>query len=219
MSPHFRARRPPGFRIAAVAAIAAIHGAALVGLSQVRAQRQEEPQAAPVQLALIVPEVTAPTPQVAAVRLADVRPAELVLPQIDIPVEVASPAPPTPAAIGVTPPATPAAAAALAPEAGSDEPVKIETADYVRPCTLRYPPMARRMNAQGTTLVRVLVDTEGRPQDVRVDRSSGYRLLDDAAVECAHQALFKPRREGGRLRASLVVIPFDFFTGVRTASR
>jgi protein TonB len=102
---------------------------------------------------------------------------------------------------------------------GDDAPVRVETADYERPCTLRYPPMARRLNAQGTTLVRVLVDAEGRPREVDVQRSSGYRLLDDAAVECARQALFKPRREGNRARESLVVIPFDFFTTVRTASR
>ena len=44
-----------------------------------------------------------------------------------------------------------------------------------------YPSSARRLEQEGTTLLRVLVDTEGRVTQVEMDKSSGVPALDEAA--------------------------------------
>jgi protein TonB len=61
-----------------------------------------------------------------------------------------------------------------------------------------YPPMARRMKVEGTVLVGVLVDENGRVVDVRLE--SGVRQnvgLNEAAIETARSARFKPATKGG----------------------
>lgn len=47
-----------------------------------------------------------------------------------------------------------------------------------------YPRAARRRRTQGTSEVHFCVDDGGQPREVRLARSSGSRLLDDAAVDC-----------------------------------
>jgi protein TonB len=46
--------------------------------------------------------------------------------------------------------------------------------------------------------------------DVKVQRSSGYSRLDEAAVEAMRQARFRPYTENGIAYKALVDIPFDF---------
>ncbi|HVQ33928.1 MAG TPA: energy transducer TonB, partial [Lysobacter sp.] len=43
-----------------------------------------------------------------------------------------------------------------------------------------YPPEAMRRRIEGTVLLRVLVDVDGRPLDAWVETSSGNRALDEA---------------------------------------
>ena len=123
--------------------------------------------------------------------------------------------PPAPTAITVVA----STAEPPAPVKASDEPVEVQNVDYVRPPAPRYPPMASRLHAHGTVYLRVVVDTEGRARDVRVHRSSGFKVLDDAARNCVQDALFKPHREGGRARTAVVIVPIDFLPNMRTASR
>jgi protein TonB len=52
-----------------------------------------------------------------------------------------------------------------------------------RASPLRFPAQALRMHAQGTVLLRVLVDENGKPVDVVVEHSSGYATLDKSARE------------------------------------
>ena len=55
-----------------------------------------------------------------------------------------------------------------------------------------YPPASRRQDEEGTVRLRVLVDERGRPQDVRVLKSSGHSRLDEAAVSAVKRWQFKP---------------------------
>jgi TonB family protein len=67
----------------------------------------------------------------------------------------------------------------------------------VRPPRLVYAPIpeysdeARRKNIQGIVVLSALVDEQGRPTDIRVERSLGYGL-DEEAVEAVSQYQFKP---------------------------
>lgn len=52
-----------------------------------------------------------------------------------------------------------------------------------RSSPLRFPTQALRLHMQGTVILRVLVNENGEPVDVVVERSSGYPLLDKSARE------------------------------------
>jgi TonB family protein len=58
-----------------------------------------------------------------------------------------------------------------------------------------YPPIAKAAHAEGTVVVRVLVDEDGKV--ISASASSGHPLLQQAAVAAARQALFTPTRING----------------------
>lgn len=73
-----------------------------------------------------------------------------------------------------------------------------------------YPPVARRRGWSGTVLLKVLVDAKGRVADLAVERSSGHRLLDRAALKAVRQWLFLPATEDGVPMAMWVSVPITF---------
>ncbi|MGY0633136.1 TonB family protein [Luteimonas sp. A478] len=78
-----------------------------------------------------------------------------------------------------------------------------------------YPPAALRVRAEGTVLLRVEVDAQGRPTTVEIQRSSRSRDLDRAAREAVGQWTFQPAVENGQPVASTVTVPVDFRIGDR----
>ena len=75
---------------------------------------------------------------------------------------------------------------------------------YLRKPAPLYPPAAQRARESGTVLLRVVVDTQGRPAEVTVARSSGYRRLDEAAMRAVREARFRPYIEDGQPREAVV---------------
>lgn len=74
-----------------------------------------------------------------------------------------------------------------------------------------YPRDAIRTGAEGTVLLRVLVDTDGRPLEVRVDRSSGHRSLDRQALRHVQQHWrFEPAMQEGRAVQAWGLVPISF---------
>src|SRR3546814_15984694 len=68
-----------------------------------------------------------------------------------------------------------------------------------------YPRAALRAGLQGTVMLQVLVDVDGRPLQVDVEHRSGYRVLDNAARRYVLQHwTFRPAMRGGRDRKGLV---------------
>ena len=75
----------------------------------------------------------------------------------------------------------------------------------------RYPVAARRAGMQGTVMLRVLVDVQGRPQDVIVARGSGFPLLDRAARRQVLRAWrFQPARVHGLTTPAWALVPVVF---------
>lgn len=62
-----------------------------------------------------------------------------------------------------------------------------------------YPPTSRRLGEEGSVVLQVLVDTEGKVQDGKIQTSSGFPRLDEAALKHALRAWrFKPGTEDGK---------------------
>ena len=61
----------------------------------------------------------------------------------------------------------------------------------------KYPRDSARNGEQGLVRLKILVSHEGRARDVVVERSSGYRRLDEAAVEDAKRICFRPAVRNG----------------------
>jgi protein TonB len=73
-----------------------------------------------------------------------------------------------------------------------------------------YPPEARRQRQEGVVLISVEVDADGRPVEVSLARSSGFPLLDEAAVQAVRRWTFEPARAGGLAVSSHVEVPVRF---------
>ena len=76
--------------------------------------------------------------------------------------------------------------------------------------TPEYPAEARRLGQQGLVLIGVEVGADGHAHGLTLKRSSGYRLLDDAAMQAVRRWLFEPARTGGLPVASRADVPVKF---------
>lgn len=83
-------------------------------------------------------------------------------------------------------------------------------ANYARIVKPEYPGQARKMGWEGTTLLKVLVDQQGKSKIVKISRSSGFETLDKAAVEAVKHWQFHPARSGTGPVESWVKIPIVF---------
>lgn len=78
-----------------------------------------------------------------------------------------------------------------------------------------FPTEARRWNWSGTTLVLVLMATDGSMKEVSVQRSSGFRLLDQQALRIVRRITAPPLPERLRGREVSVTVPIGFYIGER----
>ena len=122
------------------------------------------------------------------------------------PVVAAAPAPgaaPAPvAAAPVAPPAPPAPAAVVQPSS---------SAAYLNNPAPAYPAMSRRLGESGRVVVRVLIGPDGRAQEARIQKSSGYERLDQVALETARDRWrYVPGTRGGVPEAMWFNVPINF---------
>jgi periplasmic protein TonB len=74
-----------------------------------------------------------------------------------------------------------------------------------------YPREQVRSGTQGTVLLRVLVDLDGKPLDVTIHKSSGNRDLDRAAQRhILRNWTFRPAMKDGRPIQAIGIVPIDF---------
>jgi TonB family protein len=73
-----------------------------------------------------------------------------------------------------------------------------------------YPDSARKQGREGTVILRVLVDEEGRSKSLEVNHSSGFEALDRAALNTVRDWRFNAARHGDQPIESWVRIPIDF---------
>ena len=74
-----------------------------------------------------------------------------------------------------------------------------------------YPAQALRMRQEGRVTLRVLVDEAGRPAEVAVESSSGFRLLDEAALKVVKKRWhFVPATRDGAPIQAWALVPVVF---------
>lgn len=83
--------------------------------------------------------------------------------------------------------------------------------EYAHAPSPTYPRRALRARLEGTVLLQVLVDIDGRPLQVQVNQSSGHRELDDAARQYVLKRwTFRPAIKDGQPVQAIGLVPIDF---------
>lgn len=90
-------------------------------------------------------------------------------------------------------------------------PVQIQQPSFkAKPQPIKYPRLAKRRNMQGETLVEIWLDEQGEQIKQRIISSSGYQLLDNAALASIKHWQFQGHYDGHQQIASRVQIPVTF---------
>jgi len=83
-------------------------------------------------------------------------------------------------------------------------------ADYLHNPKPQYPALSRRLGEQGRVLLHVQVSTAGTPMEITVKESSGFKRLDQAAVDAVKRWQFVPAKQGSTALVSWVDVPLQF---------
>jgi len=117
------------------------------------------------------------------------KPVPIVKPAIEQPKIQEEPIEDTVPPIDVPDDTPPAANAIIAPTSEAVETADMKVSSRVEPV---YPAQSRRGGEQGSGVFRVLVNENGRPQEVTVLKSSGFPRLDESAMDAIRRWVFKP---------------------------
>lgn len=159
---------------------------------------KETPPAPPKTVDIVAPQPRAVVPPLPLLAIAPTEPT-ITPPQ-------QAPAEPTQATATPAPPAPPAPSPKPAPAT----PRTVSSVEYIRAPQPVYPNISRRLGESGTVTLRILISDKGLPEQVIVQKSSGYANLDEAGRQAALRALFKPLIEDGKPVSVFVIVPLNF---------
>ena len=197
---------PPASRLIGIGLVVLLHVAIVYALVTGLAHRAVEVVRAPIETRIIAaakPEQPQPAPppplQLAPPPTAFVPPPE---------VNIEKPPPPPMRSTAITtppvrpvapPPPVPAPAPAPAPVPAAEPARVMPRIDARRSQQPEYPAASRRLGEQGSVVLQVLVDTDGRVIDSKLLQSSGYDRLDQAALAGVRSDYrFLPGTVGGK---------------------
>ena len=134
------------------------------------------------------------------------------LPSLAIPqIEPTITTPPPQAPRATEAPVVAAAAATVAPAPPQPAaPKLVSGVEYLRPPQPNYPPRSRRLGETGVVILRVLINERGLPEQVRIEKSSGFSALDEEGLVSVQHTLFKPKLEDGKPVAVYALVPVNF---------
>jgi protein TonB len=201
-------------KLAVVAGIHVLLGVALI--HSINTRHVQMPKIAEDLLVMIQPEVPPPPPPPIEPPkpMPKVAPPEIVAPKV----EVETPPPQDPPQLQTTTEADPAPAQPTAqvqaeapPAQPTDNSGAMRTAVLADPngCAKpNYPAAAARNGETGTVTLALLVGTDGKVSSSRVQKSSGHRELDRAAVNALSMCRFKPATNNGAPEAGWAQIAY-----------
>jgi protein TonB len=178
--------------------------------------------AEPVETADTTAQVTLEAPPLEQKRLSEIEPAAQAMPVADVPSDlpptdaaelervaaassqpseaVSQPVKVAAAARPVTPPQPIASLAAIPETPGVRSETAVSWALNPQPI---YPPLALARGWHGTALLRVWIDAAGAIERVEIERSSGFDILDGAAVAAVERWKARPATRFGQPIASV----------------
>jgi protein TonB len=191
-------------RLTALVAVGIFHVLLIYALVHGLARKIVEVVRAPLETKIIEevkrPPQEQPPPPPPPPKLATPPPPFIPPPEVQVQVPV-QPAPAitavvtTPPPVPIPPPAAPAVVGTPA------------RANCERPS---YPPGSRRAGETGVTRLRVLINADGRILESKLERSSGYKRLDDAAKEGLSGCKPMPAIVDGKPERSWAIVEFRF---------
>lgn len=165
----------------------------------------------PTPLEEMIPEPVAELLKTEAVILPP--PAAPIQPTVE-PQEMIQVVMPTPAATASRPTTQPGDGSAPTPGADfttvAGRPSVPAKPDYLKNPKPKYPPVAERRKQQGTVVLNVTVSASGRATKLSVKKSSGFELLDQAAITAVREWEFTPARIGSLAVESEIEVPWRF---------
>ena len=72
-----------------------------------------------------------------------------------------------------------------------------------------YPAFAKRLEKQGTVLLRVTIDERGRPAAVEILQKAGFGL-DEEAIRAVKESTFVPAKRDGKPLTCKALLPIRF---------
>ena len=97
-----------------------------------------------------------------------------------------------------------------APEEQSEESYATARPSYGFTPRPGYPAVAIRRGYEGSVLLNVRVLPNGKPEEVTIFRSSGHKVLDNAALKAVKKWKFVPAQRGFKAVSSWVKVPIEF---------
>ena len=94
----------------------------------------------------------------------------------------------------------------------SAEPLSLPNlnADYLDNPAPAYPIQSKQLGEQGKVFLKVLVNADGRVEQIALRKSSGHERLDDAAQDTVKNWRFVPAKRGSQTVAAWVIVPVSF---------
>lgn len=97
------------------------------------------------------------------------------------------------------------------PTPPTPDPMPSTRLEYASAPAPTYPRDMLLDGREGTVVLRVLVDVDGKPLSVEIERSSGYRKLDDAARrQMLRKWMFRPAIRDGQAVQVYGIVPVSF---------
>ena len=195
----FKTAQAPGYRFVSLGFVALPHVVAIWALATGLIQNLASKIPTEFKAEVIPPkEQNKPPPPPPPPELQKPPPPFVPPPEINIQTESTAPTITTQSKVASLPPPPKVVVAPPKPE-GISAPVALKSAHN---CADRfYPPIAVRLNQQGTTTVRITVSAGGQVTDAKVADSSGFDSLDSAAVKCVQSGSwggYKPALQNGQ---------------------
>lgn len=205
-----RHAQPDHVRIAAMSVAIALNLAALLALMRPMAPQLAEQvqRIATTPISWITPKKEVPPPPQIELK-------KLVQPKaVPHPQALTHPLPVTPPVINTTDDGSvpvPLTPPTIAPPATDVSSAPVEATLAYRATPLKYPAQALHSRLQGQVILKVLVDENGVPQEVAIEQSSGYTLLDRSAREQVLKGWkFEPAMVNGRAVRAWARVPVTF---------
>jgi protein TonB len=194
----FKTAHAPGYRFVSLGFVALLHVVAIWALATGLIQNLASKLPQEFKAEVIPPkEQNKPPPPPPPPELQKPPPPFVPPPEINIQTESSAPTITTQSKVASLPP--PKVVVAPPKPAGITAPVSLKSSHN---CADRYyPPIAVRLNQQGTTTLRITVSAEGQVTDAKVADSSGFDSLDQAALKCIQSGSwggYKPAMQNGQ---------------------